>query len=461
VVDPATVVSCGAGDVCNDLACEPATGQCLTTPKADGTTCGGAALCGGVGQCQAGVCEGAQACPEDGDPCTEAACDGANACSQQPNDGATCEDGNACTTGDTCSGGSCIPGANACGCNTDADCAAFDDGNLCNGVFRCIGGACANDPATVVSCGDSADPCLLTACDPNTGACVEKPAANGAPCPDDDACTMDEQCFDGQCLKAALDCGDGNECTQDVCDPATGCSNPNDNGTICDAPCQTFATCTNGACVCPCINTPFGSFGCQDGNACEGEFECVGGFFQQGDCALVPGTKLECPDGDADSCVQTFCNPGAAACQQANAPLGASCSDGSRCTAGDSCNGGGSCLGAPIACNDGLACTFEACEPAIGCAVNPIDVACSDNTACTQDVCDPVVGCVYSGITSGIPCDDADPCTEGETCQLGPSGAKCQGGAPVVCDDGDPCTLDQCSPASGCTFKPSGLPGCG
>lgn len=46
----------------------------------------------------------------------------------------------------------------------------------------------------------------------------------------------------------------------------------------------------------------------------------------------------------------------------------------------------------------------------------------------------------------GLPCDDANACTTGETCQAG----TCTGGSAVACDDGIACTVDACHPATGC-----------
>jgi len=59
-----------------------------------------------------------------------------------------------------------------------------------------------------------------------------------------------------------------------------------------------------------------------------------------------------------------------------------------------------------------------------------------------RGVCDPA--------DEGLPCDDADACTSGETCQSG----VCTGGAVVGCDDGVTCTVDTCHPAAGCQHAP-------
>ena len=70
---------------------------------------------------------------------------------------------------------------------------------------------------------------------------------------------------------------------------------------------------------------------------------------------------------------------------------------------------------------------------------------CNDENPCTTDSCDPSTGCAHSNNTG--PCSDGDACTTGDTCSDG----TCQTGAGTLnCDDGNPCTNDSCNPASGC-----------
>jgi len=58
------------------------------------------------------------------------------------------------------------------------------------------------------------------------------------PCPDGDVCNGDETCDGlGVCNPgAALDCDDGEPCTQDLCHPVTGCSSTNGPATACLLP---------------------------------------------------------------------------------------------------------------------------------------------------------------------------------------------------------------------------------
>ncbi len=57
--------------------------------------------------------------------------------------------------------------------------------------------------------------------------------------------------------------------------------------------------------------------------------------------------------------------------------------------------------------------------------------------------------------TSGRQCDDADPCTFGDTCQ-----SECAG-LPYDCDDGDPCTVDVCDGLGDCLHGAANDQACG
>ncbi len=101
--------------------------------------------------------------------------------------------------------------------------------------------------------------------------------------------------------------------------------------------------------------------------------------------------------------------------------------------------------GTQLDCDDGVACTLDACDPALGCAPVADDTLCDDATACTQDTCDAQAGCQHADLGT---CDDGDACAD--ACV---SGYGCVYGA-APCDDGDACTLaDRCEGA-GCTGTP-------
>ncbi|MBK9146307.1 MAG: T9SS type A sorting domain-containing protein [Flavobacteriales bacterium] len=68
-----------------------------------------------------------------------------------------------------------------------------------------------------LSC-DDGDPCTIDTCDPATGVCVYTPMN----CDDGDPCTID-LCFNGTCLNLLQSCSDGDPCTFDYCDALGEC----------------------------------------------------------------------------------------------------------------------------------------------------------------------------------------------------------------------------------------------
>src|SRR6185436_14609575 len=80
-------------------------------------------------------------------------------------------------------------------------------------------GACLGGPPP--DCID-ANLCTDDGCDPASG-CFHHP--NTAACDDGNVCTLDDRCANSTCNAGPpLDCSDGDPCTDDVCDSATGCS---------------------------------------------------------------------------------------------------------------------------------------------------------------------------------------------------------------------------------------------
>jgi hypothetical protein len=92
-------------------------------------------------------------------------------------------------------------------------------------------------------------------------------------------------------------------------------------------------------------------------------------------------------------------------------------------------------------CDDGSACTTDACDTATGFCT--FTTNCDDGNPCTTDMCSGGV-CIHTG--GNASCDDGNLCTTNDTCVNG----TCVGGAPTSCDDGNVCTLDGCGPTVGC-----------
>jgi hypothetical protein len=143
----------------------------------------------------------------------------------------------------------------------------------------------------------------------------------------------------------------------------------------------------------------------------------------------------------------------------------AGCNDGNACTT-DACVNG-SCVHTAITCNDNNACTTDTCNTATGCVYTPIN--CNDNNTCTVDMCNTATGCVYTPIhCEHIPCsgDSCDPvtgcrydpvdCSDGNACTTDfcDTTADSCVHTPINCNDGNVCTTDSCNPASGCVHTP-------
>lgn len=154
--------------------------------------------------------------------------DGGGADAGQPacTEGDSCNDGNACTTVDICVNGVCVgitppncTDSNPCttdrcdaasGCTHEsvADDTSCSDGNPCNGAETCGGGTCRS--------GTSIGNCVQC----QGGQCG--PAAIG--CSGNSWIYLKNHCVDlGYCTSVQQSCTDGNACTNDSCDPATGC----------------------------------------------------------------------------------------------------------------------------------------------------------------------------------------------------------------------------------------------
>jgi uncharacterized repeat protein (TIGR01451 family) len=98
--------------------------------------------------------------------------------------------------------------------------------------------------------------------------------------------------------------------------------------------------------------------------------------------------------------------------------------------------------GPQLACDDGTACTVDACDAVLGCG--HVAVFCDDGNGCTDDTCDPESQCVHTPNTA--PCDDHNACTLTDVC----SASACVGSTAVACHDADACTADVCDPAIRC-----------
>ncbi|MBT9556902.1 MAG: C-type lectin domain-containing protein [Myxococcales bacterium] len=304
-----------------------------------------------------------------------------------------------------------------------------------SGDASCTGLEC--DPCAGGGSCDDSNPCTQDSCEPASG-CLH--TAVTAACDDGDACTIGDACAAGACAGSPRTCDDGIACTGDTCDSALGCTTtPLATGTACD-----------------------------DGNACTTSDLC-----EDGACA---GTKATCDDGN--SCTTDTCDL-TEGCVSSPVVNGTPCDDGDACTAADVCTDR-ACAGAAVPCDDGNSCTIDICDTATGCTATALGdgsacddgsactksevcalgictgaaVDCNDHYGCTADSCDPTTGCVHDGLQNGDPCDDEDACTTDDRCWVG----FCGGKSPD-CQDGKWCTIDGCDPITAeCTHQLSDDP---
>jgi hypothetical protein len=223
-----------------------------------------------------------------------------------------CDDGNPCTAD------SCLVNV-GCQNTAVADGSPCDDATVCNGAETCTAGVCG--AGAPLAC-DDGNPCTSDSCDP-IGGCQHAALPDGSSCDDATVCNGAETCSAGVCIPGTpLVCDDGNPCTDDACDSATGCFAINDDANPCDDlnECTGPDSCTAGVCGGPLTAV---AMGCSDGDMCNG-FE--------------------------------MCNPATGLCES-GAPV--TCDDSNECTT-DTCDAlTGTCQFTAV--TDGIACTGGTC----------------------------------------------------------------------------------------------------
>jgi len=231
-------------------------------------------------------------------------------------------------------------------------------------------------------------------------------APSGITCDDTNVCTTNDTCLDRVCGGVPIDCGDGNACTRDGCDIATGCTHDALDG-----------------------------FSCDDGVRCTVDDRCHD--------SACGGVANACDDNDP--CTVDACGELAGCTHEAQPRL--ACDDGDACTSNDVCQDGVCGSGPATNCDDDNACTIDVCDALAGCVQLPTQSpccigetsVCDDGNACTDDACDPeTLGCTH--VPNRAPCEDGNPCSSDDFCAAG----ACVGGGDHACDDGNPCTSDSC-----------------
>ncbi len=214
------------GNECTNDVC--LAGVCEHPPLEAGTACGDAGqadcdnpdTCDGAGTCQTNNKTSGAPCQDDGNECTDDLCDGSGACTHPPlPDNTACtDDGNECTD-DVCLAGVCehppLDAGTACGDSGQTDC---DNPDTCDGAGTCR----ANNKTSGTPCTEDTNECTDDLCD-GSGACTHPLLPDNTACTDDANECTDDVCVNGICEHVeATSCDDGDPCTQDTCDPATG-----------------------------------------------------------------------------------------------------------------------------------------------------------------------------------------------------------------------------------------------
>ena len=232
-------------------------------------------------------------------------------------------------------------------CDTDVcrvhaviDGTACEDGTACSEGDTCKAGKCEG---SLVKC-DDGNPCTKDSCDPATG--CSAPPDDTALCTDKDPCTKNDACKAGACAGLKVNCDDNNTCTDDLCDVATGeCAHTALSGACDDGDdCTKDDSCVAGVCEgdpnCPCVVTSdCAKF--DPGNPCKGSYVCNDTL-----CKLDANSAFKCDTSGLGECELAQCTVenGTPSCKIVNIENGKACDDGSDCTDSDLCDEG-TCVG--------------------------------------------------------------------------------------------------------------------
>lgn len=366
---------------------------------------------------------------------------------------------------------------------------ACDDGNLSDG--DCCSSRCQFESvSTLCRAARDFDCDEAEYCTGASGVCpADVRAVDGTPCGTTGplACDAQDRCAAGLCAVLVAPAGTACRASTGVCDPAEACT-----GTSASCPADVFAaagtTCRPAVDVCDVTEQCSG----RDAGCPADTFSGVGTLCRAaaGSCdsaELCSGTSPSCP-GDSVLPLGTPCRPSTGACDPAESCAGfAACppdrtaADGTACSDGTACNGAETCAmgtcraGSPLSCDDGNACTADACAEPSGCESTPIRGCCNvdrdcpdDGNACTAERCSgtggscerlPVAGCcnVDADCTGGSVCTRVSCNRATNRCESAPVPGCCASDAD--CSDGAACTADRCDRGTGvCTNRP--IAGC-
>ena len=252
---------------------------------------------------------------------------------------ADCNDNNPCTL-DICQAGKCFYDARhnlAC-----------DDGNPCTTPDACFINQCTGTPKT---CDDQRTN-TTDSCDATTGECIFTPIVcqEGAPCDDENPCTVNDLCSNTQCTGTPKVCDDQKTNTADSCNATTG----------------------------ECIFTPIV---CQEGTSCNDENPCtINDLCSNTQCI---GTPKVCDDQNIST--TDTCNSATGECIFTPCQEGTSCEDNNLCTVNDSCSN--SICAGTAKCDDANSSTKDECNQVTGECLNTPISSTNDNSSNCPNNC--------------------------------------------------------------------------
>jgi len=289
------------------------------------------------------------------------------------------------------------------------------------------------------------------------GKCVNNAHKDGSACDGKHACEGGT-CFGGKCATIKpRSCSDGNDCTVDSCNQATGCANAarhdGCDGLAWSGKCfKAFAqsaTWTDAADRCK-------QWGGHLAKVVDPASRVVVNQRKLGACGApafawlglsgsksggwkwADGTKLGAFDswnpGQPSAAGMSYVRIGPTgawdnvaghvrtSCYICERKLTATCAAGDACTPAKVC-AAGTCMAAPAS-------------------------VCDDGNGCTADSCSAKTNCTHNAMNPGAACDDGDPCLGKGSCD---TKSTCRPATLKACDDGKACTADGCKWGIGCT----------
>ena len=186
-----------------------------------------------------------------------------------------------CDDGDSCTDDSCLP---LSGCNHSPGSGKACSADPCHSDGTCVEGVCKY--AAAISCDDSND-CTVDGCDVTTG--CSHVALNNGNCVGN-LCMISQTCKAGVCQGGSpATCDDGDVCTDNSCNPASGCVSLPNTATCDDGDaCTSVDVCAGSKCtgVSKFVDATYGGGGDED---VQKIFSFADGFALAGSSASTPG----------------------------------------------------------------------------------------------------------------------------------------------------------------------------